>query len=390
MRYIDRFVGIPFCWASGLAAMVFRRSASVSVDSVLVIKFFGLGSILLAAPALRRMRLQFPNARIVFLTFSANAEIVDELPFLDERWFVDPSSLASFVQSFSKLLARLIRTKIDVVVDLEFFSKFSTFIGSVARPAKHIGFALPTRWRSWNITDAVPLRSDRHVSETFLSTLSPLGIGSAEPLVPRIHFENSTSPSFLPIENRALTREIICINPNAGVTSLDRRWDGDRFSQVIDILQAENPTALFCFIGSATEREYVDGVIQSIQNNAHDILNLAGLLKFRELIQLLSLSRLLITNDSGPMHAAAAVGLPTVALFGPESPSFYGPLGNKTINLYAGLPCSPCLNVYDAKVFRCPIDSQCMKEISVGQVVEASRFLLRECIHHEDLVEVLH
>jgi ADP-heptose:LPS heptosyltransferase len=390
MRRIDRFVGVPFCWASGLAAMVFRRSAPASVDSILVIKFFGLGSILLAAPALRRMRLQFPNARIVFLTFSANAEIVDELPFLDERWFVDPSSLGSFVRSFSMLLARLIRTKIDVVVDLEFFSKFSTFVGSVARPAKHIGFALPTRWRSWNITDAVPLRSDRHVSETFLSTLSPLGIGSEEPLVPRIHFENSTSPSFLPIENMALTREIICVNPNAGVTSLERRWDGDRFAQVIDIMRSENPTALFCLIGSATERKYVDGVRQAIPNNVHDTLNLAGLLTLREIIQLFSLSRLLITNDSGPMHVAAAVGLPTVALFGPESPDFYGPLGNRTINLYAGLRCSPCLNVYDAKVFKCLIGGQCMKEISVGQVVEASRFLLEELNQHRDLVEVLH
>jgi heptosyltransferase-2 len=188
----------------------------------------------------------------------------------------------------------------------------------------------------------------------------------------------------------AFIRDIICINPNAGATSLDRRWDGRRFSRVIDILRAENPTALFCLIGSPDEREYVEGIRSGLRGGVHHSMNLAGLLAFRELIALFSRSKLLITNDSGPMHAAAAVGLPTVALFGPEAPLFYGPIGNMTINLYAGLPCSPCLNIYDAKVFKCPIDRQCMKEISVGQVVAASRSLLRDSIHHADVVEVVH
>jgi ADP-heptose:LPS heptosyltransferase len=87
------------------------------------------------------------------------------------------------------------------------------------------------------------------------------------------------------------------------------------------------------------------------------------------------------------MHIAAAIGLPTVAIFGPESPEFYGPLGNRSINLFASLPCSPCLNIYNAKVFRCPINAQCMKDISVEQVVDAARILLREDVSNETLVE---
>ncbi len=389
MRHIDRFAGIPLCWISGIASMVLRKPVSASVESILVIKFFGLGSILLATPALRELRLRFPSARITFLTFSTNSELVDELSLLDERWFVEPRSLASFIRSFSMLLAHLLKSDIDVVIDLEFFSKFSTLVGSLARPGRHIGFELPTRWRSWNVTDAVPLRTDRHISETFLRALSPLGIEIADHVVPRIHSAGAMISIPL-LAGAGRSREIICVNPNAGVTSVDRRWDGDRFAQVIDILQDENPEALFCLTGSADEREYVEAIRNSLRNNGCDTLNLAGLLTFGELVALFSRSRFLLTNDSGPMHAAAAVGLPTVALFGPESPVFYGPLGNRTINLYAGLPCSPCLNIYDAKVFKCPIGRQCMKEISVEEVVEASRALLRDSMHHEDLVEAIH
>jgi ADP-heptose:LPS heptosyltransferase len=216
-----------------------------------------------------------------------------------------------------------------------------------------------------------------------------LGIESTGFVVPKIRSAHLTTPSLLPIKSLALTREIICVNPNAGITSLDRRWDGNRFSRVIEILHAENPALLFCLIGSEEERGYVEAILSGLKDAAHNALNVAGLLTFQELVELFSFSRILITNDSGPLHAAAAVGLPTIALFGPESPAFYGPLGNKTVNLYAGLSCSPCLNAYDAKVFKCPINAQCMKEISVDQVVEASRFLLTESVQQPDLVEVL-
>jgi ADP-heptose:LPS heptosyltransferase len=368
--------------------MLRRKTVPVSVDSILIIKFFGMGSILLATPALRQLRVQFPNARIIFLTFSSNSEVLGELSFIDDRWFVDHRSLRSFIKSFSLLLIRVFSEKIDVVIDFEFFSKFSTLIGSLARPGRHIAFSLPTRWRLWNISDPVPLRTDCHISQTFLHALSPLGIETSDYVVPKIHPEHATA-SIREIEEEPVTAGIICINPNSGVTSLDRRWDGDRFTRVIEILQEENPAALFCLIGSVDEREYVDGIRSALTKNRNKTVNLAGRLTFRELVTLFAHSTLLITNDSGPMHAAAAVGLPTVALFGPESPGFYGPLGNRTINLYAALPCSPCLNVYDAKVFKCPIDKQCMKAISVEQVVEASRLLLRDRVRYDDFVEVL-
>jgi ADP-heptose:LPS heptosyltransferase len=225
------------------------------------------------------------------------------------------------------------------------------------------------------------------VSKTFLRTVAPLGIDGSDLVLPRIRINEAASGTLPGLPAASPHAEIICIDTNAGETSLDRRWSGDCFARTIDILQLDNPDALFCLIGSVEERAYVEGVVEKMMFRSTRIVNLAGQLTLKELMALFSRARLLITNDSGPMHIAAAVGLSTVALFGPESPELYGPLGNKSINLFASLPCGPCLNMYNAKVFRCPINAKCMRDISVEQVVDAVRVLLREDVSNETLVE---
>lgn len=388
MRFIDRYAGIPLCWLSGTVRKLWRRRTPRSIELILVIKFFGLGSILLSSPTLRSVREHFPKSRIIFLTFSSNSEILDEIPFVDERWLVDPRTVVSFLRSSILLAGHLMTTRVDVVLDLEFFSKFSTLLGAIARPSRHIGFTLPTLWREWNLTDSVPLDIHQHVTKTFHDTLRPLGITGSRMLIPRFQTTLAEDSSDLESLNILVDGEIICINPNAGRTSLERRWKPERFSQMIEILRQEFPSASLCLIGSADEREYIDGIISLIGSPSDRIVNLGGSLKLKGLIALFSHSKLLITNDSGPMHLAAAVGLPTVALFGPESPLFYGPVGNRSINLYAGLPCSPCLNVYNAKVFQCPINVQCLKDISVDDVVAAAKTLLSEQLENVQFEEV--
>ena len=130
MRETDRFAGIPLCWLSGLIRRVWRRKSSASVDAILVIKFSGLGSVLLAAPVLHRLRIRFPSARIVSLSFSANRELLDEIHLVDERWFIDPRTVLSFCRTFAVVVGRILRAHIDVVIDFEFFSKFYGPIGN--------------------------------------------------------------------------------------------------------------------------------------------------------------------------------------------------------------------------------------------------------------------
>jgi len=82
---------------------------------------------------------------------------------------------------------------------------------------------------------------------------------------------------------------------------------------------------------------------------------------------------LFVTNDSGPLHIAAALGLPTLSLFGPETPVLYGPKGGNPLIFYKGLYCSPCLSVFNAKTAPCSGQNICMQSISAGKVLEAMR-----------------
>jgi ADP-heptose:LPS heptosyltransferase len=163
----------------------------------------------------------------------------------------------------------------------------------------------------------------------------------------------------------------VAINVNAGDTFLERRWPGNRFAQLVKTLAGDDES-IFCFIGNEEESEYVEDVI-SQTSCAGRCMNISGKLTIPELAALLQRSELLISNDSGPLHLAAALGIPTVALYGPESPGFYGTVNAVSTIIYKNISCSPCMNIYSAKQFRCPFNARCMTEISVEEVLESVR-----------------
>ena len=165
--------------------------------------------------------------------------------------------------------------------------------------------------------------------------------------------------------------EIITVNIHAGTTSLERRWPPERFIEVCRSLLAKGAPTRFVFIGTVGERDYVEKALAMEIIVKANAFNAAGLLSIGELVALLDRSSLLLTNDSGPMHIASAVGTRVVALFGPESPAFYGPSLRSCRPIYKAIECSPCLNAYDAKLFVCPYNARCMKEISVQEVLSA-------------------
>ena len=126
-------------------------------------------------------------------------------------------------------------------------------------------------------------------------------------------------------------------------------------------------SCLWIIIGTKRDAALADEIIEAAGPMHPRILNLTARTNLRELCAVLKLSRLLLTNDTGPMHLAAAVGTPVVALFGSTSPELTGPglpadVERQVISIHA--PCSPCFRRV------CPIDFRCMKDISIEQVVD--------------------
>lgn len=383
MRSIDRFVGIPLCWLVGLLLKVFRRTPAMGpahdLNTILVIKFFGMGSILLSRPFLTTLRRTNLDARIVYLSFAGNRELLERFAEVDITLAISTDTLWSFLSDSLLVIRTLQRMSVDVAFDLEFFSKFSTLLSSLSGAAIRVGFSLPTVWRKINLTHPVPLAHSTHVKNLFLHQLAQCGI-ETNPATPASTLA-STSAEQESMEKKlhldADGSTIIAININAGQASLERRWSPDRFMEVATQLTKEAGPLRIFLTGSSGEFRYVEDARRRHPALLSSSMNCAGLLTLGELIALFERTAVFLTNDSGPMHLAASVGTPVVALFGPESPQFYGPAGTSRI-IYKRIACSPCLNVYNAKLFVCPYDARCMKEIPTTEVLEAVRSLLPE------------
>ncbi|MBI4547338.1 MAG: glycosyltransferase family 9 protein [Ignavibacteriae bacterium] len=371
MRNIDRFAGIPLCWFLGFIVSLFCKlrikQSYPGAKNILVIKFFGMGSILLSTPALSLMRQAFPNAQLWYLSFETNRELIERLPVVDRVLTIRTSTFAAFLSDTLKVITHTRRITFDIVFDFEFFSKFSTVIAGLTNAPYRLGFSLPTQWRKRLLTHQVSLLKENHVTKAFCELVFTMSSRiSVPPLVP----PTITHEDVQSLNNKIHLNgnSIICVNVNAGETFLERRWLPEQFAELVDRLSAEKDREFF-FIGSGEECEYVQNVIEltSVRKRCY---NLAGVLSIPELAALFKHCDMIISNDSGPVHLAAALGTPMLALYGPETPQFYGPIGDNVSIIYKRVSCSPCMNLYDAKTFRCPYSALCMREISVAEVEE--------------------
>ena len=163
------------------------------------------------------------------------------------------------------------------------------------------------------------------------------------------------------------------VNPNASELLLERRWPAHYVIEAVEKLASFGHRV--ALIGSRDERPYVDGLYKRLSDKARArVVNTAGKLGFGELLALLEGAACALTNDTGPMHMAIALGRPTVCLFGPANPEHYGQKSHNIEIFYMPVFCSPCL--YEADVPPCDGNNICMQRIKPEPVVAAVLRLL--------------
>ena len=162
------------------------------------------------------------------------------------------------------------------------------------------------------------------------------------------------------LDNNQITPDdlLIGINPGAAYGS-SKRWYPERFSQVAAALVKKYHAKIILF-GGPGERDVTEEIIRA---SGPSLLNMAGQTTIRGLMALLSQCRLLITGDSGPMHIAAALGVPVVAIFGSTDPALTTPIGTGHVVIRKNVPCSPCFRR------ECPTNLECMDLIQVEDVL---------------------
>jgi ADP-heptose:LPS heptosyltransferase len=390
MIRMDLVVGLPLCTLAFLAMLPvrwlvrLRGGSGAPVRRILVVKFLGLGSILLATPLLRRLRETWPDARITFLTLGPNVDLVRRLGCVDEVLGVPNRNVLSLLAAVPGLMLALRRSHFDLAIDLEFYSRLSNLVSWGSGARRRVGFFVRARWRGSLLTDPVYFNPTLPFGRAVMALLKPLRVDpvDATRLVrPAVHPEEERAALARLIElGMPASGSLVAVNVNASDLCDERRWPEERFASLIERFPKEVASVdRIAFIGTTAQAPVVARVLQALSPAARArCLDLSGRTRLVDLLVLLQHSALLITNDSGPLHVAAALDVPTVSLFGPETPALYGPVGESHLVFYAGHWCSPCLSVYNAKIAMCRGRNECMRRISLEEVVQRTAVFCRE------------
>jgi heptosyltransferase-2 len=353
-----------------------------------------LGDAIMTTPALQRLREAHPNSHIALLTHEKLSDLWGNHPALN--------SVLTFGASESvwSIGRRLREQNFDTALVLP-NSPRSALEVWLARIPRRIGHARP--WRNWFLTETVHARKDRivmrkrstfaierlinntehatrdtyppgaHQLHEYLNLAGALGANTT-PVAPHLQVARSELEAVAAgLGLKPDVEPIFALSPGAEYGPA-KRWPEERFiSAAVEIQRLTR--CRWIIVGGLKDVTIARKIETEIQSalekvaNAASPVNFAGKTTLRELCVLLKHCRVLLTNDSGPMHVAAAVGTPVVVPFGSTSPELTGPgLPGDTRHqlLTANAPCSPCF------LRTCPIDFRCMTGISVERVIEAT------------------
>jgi len=362
-------------------------------EKILVRGVNWLGDAVMTTPALLRLRERFPGAHIALLTHEKLADLWQHHPA------VDAVMTFSGGDSVWQVANRLREEKFHIGLACPNSHRAALELW-LARIPRRVGYAAPIR--NWFLTDRVRpreafvrmrkrttaeirrlIRSPETVSKEsepavrhhiyhYLHIAALLG-ANPEPLPPNL--ETSEAEVQAVKQKFELSADTLWFGMNPGAEyGPAKRWPKERF--IAAAIEAQRcAKCRWLIFGGAADIPLATEISAALQHQfpSTPALNLAGKTTLRELCALLKLCRLLLTNDSGPMHVAAAVGTLVVAVFGSTSPELTGPglPGDSRHRLLrAAVPCSPCF------LRECPIDFRCMLRVEVGQVVEA---ILQTC-----------
>ncbi len=375
IRFIDNYIGGILCFIfsvySRLTHLFKISKDKVQINKILIIRFWGIGSTILASPSFNAIRERFPKAKVIFLTMARNKGIYDKAELFDAIKYYEFRNLIKVFFDFFKIISFLRKEKIKLAVDFEQFSKFSSIISYLSGAKIRIGFKSKKKYRDMLYTTKVPFDNNIHMTKNFLNITKQLGINNYNTELVKVPVQKDSILYIDKIlsQNRIRKKKpIVAININSSNFAIARRWPKENFAKLADMIVGKLKENVV-FIGSKADMAEVQSTIDMMKNPA---LNLAGKTNLEELAALLKKCTVFISNDSGPLHIAAAENTPTISFFGPETPVLYGPIGDQHIIFYKKPSCSPCITVSNSKKATCTsTNAMCMEFITVDEVFNA-------------------
>ena len=374
IRLFDRKIGIPICYLLTKIKSIKRKRYPLGTiknpKKIIIIKMWGIGTIIQCSPTFKAIRDKYPKAKITFLTMKNNEGVYDNSGLFDNIIYFPIDSLPQISIDGLKLIKKLRGERFDLLFDFEPIARFTAILSFFIKAKVAFGFDTKKQGREEIFDIKIAYEEKSHISKIMFKFAESIGIKDMPDIVkPTITGKDKQFIDYF-IRQKKINN-IITVNINTSKLALERRWPLENFVKVIGFLIKKGQYIIL--IGASSERSYSDKAIKELMRlnpkaKAH-VYNLAGKISLKQLTYLFDKSKLFITNDSGPLHIALSTSCKTISFFGPETPDLYGPLKKKHKVFYTHEHCSPCMSIYDGKVVNCRYDVKCIKNISSDEVI---------------------
>jgi ADP-heptose:LPS heptosyltransferase len=377
-RKLDKYIG--YCLiailvpVTRLLGILMRRNHRLQQppQHLLFIKLLGLGSLVVATGPIQAMRQQFPNTRFILLTDTNIASGIEPFQVFDEIWPVDTSSLSVTISTSLHFIARSWRLKKLWVADLEVYSKLTTVYSLLTMAKNRFGFHLrPVFFRKYLNTHNIPFQQSTCLEDNYEHMARVITGAEALPATERDQ----------PVRQEEWQKQYIVLNNTCSSLAPVRKLPDETFAAICTWILTQTHFRV-AFLGAPADKNGIDQFIDQhlpAHKQKGRISNIAGALDFEAYYGFIADKGIcMVTIDSGPLHIARKLGLPTVSIWGPTNPASYLkiPAGQEKrhLFLYNKVGCSPCVHHHEQ--LPCGGNNFCMKEISAESIIEKISGLL--------------
>ncbi|MEN6359263.1 MAG: glycosyltransferase family 9 protein, partial [Smithella sp.] len=312
--------------------------------NILIVKLSAIGDVIHTLPSLAELRRLYPDAHITWVVEEAAADLIIGHPHLDEviisrrkSWIKDikAGKVAATLLEARTFVRRIRSRRYDLVIDFHGLLK-SSMVVFLSGGKRKLGYDSWQELSGLFLNEKIPEDMNKHAVDRYLDFPRYLGaaIHDAEFILPLTDDTKADAKRLLD-QHHLSEKNYIAVNPIAYWET--KLWDNAKFAKLADQIKEELKLDVI-FTGNSGK-----DAAEILSRMKGKGINLGGKTSLPMLAEIYKCARAVITTDSGPMHLAAAVGTPVIALFGPTDPARTGPYGKGHTVIRADLPCSPCL-----------------------------------------------
>lgn len=352
LRTTDKYIIGSISWIIGRLSKLFSKD-KFEVKSIAFVKLWAIGDSVTSLPLIKATKEKYPKSKITVIAHKRNFTVYEHQSFIDKIILFEEKSLFKFLRKF------------DLVFDLEPYLNSSALLSWWIGKFR-IGFSNQARSFLYNKTSL--FSNSKHMVEIYMDLGRQIGIEKTISKLERLKVNKKAKEQadiFLRKNGVKKSDKLAGICIGAAESVRERMWPKERFADLADYLTNKNYIVIFT--GSPAESELIEEV-RSLMNTKS--INSAGKISLTESFDLIEKCNMFISNDTGPMHVAAAQGCKTIGLFGPNTPVRWSPFGKGNVSIYHEISCSPCI-INEKGIMPTCINEEfqkCMKLISVEEV----------------------